>query len=48
MRVNVGLPGPVSVGGNVSAGCGGVIILAVVLPVLCCFGYSIVKYVLGL
>jgi hypothetical protein len=44
MRVNVGLPGPVSVGGDAPQGCGVLVVLAFVMPVLCCFGWAIMKY----
>lgn len=43
MRINVGLPGPVSVSGNVPSGCMAPVLLVGALLTLLCFGSAIVK-----
>lgn len=43
MRINVGLPGPVSVSGNVPSGCAGPVLLVLSVLTLLCFGSAIIK-----
>lgn len=43
MRINVGLPGPFSVGGNLPKGVGPLIVLLILMVFLCCCGAGIVQ-----
>lgn len=43
MRINVGLPGPFSVGGNLPKGAGPLLALLVLIVILCCCGGAITQ-----